>query len=73
MASASQALGDGRGLDPAADPELAEDVGHVRPGGLPADEQALRDLAVRVAPSDEPEHLELARCQSERSGVGDRA
>jgi hypothetical protein len=43
--------------------ELEEDALDVRPDRPASDDQALGDLAVRAAPSDQREHVELARRQ----------
>jgi hypothetical protein len=43
--------------------KLAQDIRHVEIDGAAADEEDLRDLAVRFPISDQPEHLELTRRQ----------
>jgi hypothetical protein len=48
------------GLDAVAQVELAEDARHVRFHGRRADDELGRDLRVREAAGDEPEHLDLA-------------
>ena len=52
-------------LDPAGRVELVEDVGDVDAGRLDADHERLRNLTVRVAADDEPQHLRLARRHAE--------
>jgi hypothetical protein len=62
---------DGGGLDPAADAQLGQDVGHVDARGLCADVQRLRDLGIGPArreqlqdfalPVGEPEPGEFVR------------
>ena len=47
-------------LDPAADAELVEDVGHVHARGLRADEELLGDLSVGPTGRHQREHLEFA-------------
>ena len=49
-----------RGLDAVRDAQLVEDVRHVHAGRLAGYEQALRDLAIRTARSDEAQDLDLA-------------
>ena len=43
--------------------QLAQDVGRVGLDGLDRDEQLRRDLLVRVAAREQPQHLALARRQ----------
>ena len=63
------AVGDGRGFASVGRVELAEDVRDVDAGGLDADHELARDLAVGVAAGDERQDLGLARRQAE--GVGE--
>ena len=52
-------LRDGGGVDPAADAELAQDVGDVDAGGLLRDEELGPDLPIRLAHGDEGEDFSL--------------
>src|ERR1022692_1393692 len=52
--------GEQRGGGAAGDAELRVDVLHVVARGLRRNHQALSDLLVRVAPGQQPEHLDLA-------------
>src|SRR5579859_6702342 len=57
------------------DGELGEDVGDVHAGGLGRDEQLGADLAVGLAPGEQPEHVALAvgqRFGQIRAGRGGR-
>src|SRR5436190_1612432 len=61
----AEAMRDGRGLDPRVHPELSQDVRNVDARGLPADEQAIRDLLVCPAAGHQPEHLFFAWREAE--------
>jgi hypothetical protein len=61
----SEALRDRGRLDPVRRVELPQDVRDVHAGGLHADHERLRDLAVRVTTGDQRKHLGLARSQPE--------
>ena len=52
-------------LQPGGHAELGEDVRHVHAGGLARYEQLLGYLAVREPVGDQPEHLDLARGQTQ--------
>src|SRR5438128_2072381 len=56
--------GEGGGGCPRREPELPEDVGDVAIDGVLAENQPLRDVAIREALRDQLEHLELTRAQS---------
>ena len=58
-------MGDGGGLDAAADAELGEDVGDVHAGRLGADEQFPGDLRVGAPGRDECEDLALTVGEAE--------
>jgi hypothetical protein len=64
-------------LAPVRRAQLLEDVRRVDAGGLDADDECARDLAIGVAAREQDEDVELARRQSElfreaRFFVGDR-
>ena len=59
------AVGDRRGLGPAADVELGEDARDVDAGGLLRHVELLGDLAVRGPRGEQLEHLALARGEAE--------
>src|SRR5438874_1450962 len=67
-----QAVVDGiqRGLRPAREPELAEDVADVRPRRSLGDDERGRDLLVAHALTDEPEDIALALRQRLDLGRG---
>src|ERR1700722_16388150 len=70
------AVGDGGGFGAVGDGELGEDVGDVHAGGLGRDEQLGADLAVGLAPGEQPEHVALAvgqRFGQIRAGGGGRS
>ena len=54
------------GFDAVGGAELAQDVGDVHAGGLPADEQLLTDLAIGSAVDHQAQHLELTPSEPER-------
>ena len=56
--------GEGGGGCPRGEPELPEDVGDVAIDGVLAENQPLRDVAIRAAFRNQGEHLELAWAQS---------
>jgi len=65
LAGDAQPVGDGGGLDAAADTQLGEDVGDVHAGRLGADEQLPGDLRVGAAGRDEHQDLALAVGEAE--------
>src|SRR3954470_15756132 len=51
-------------LRPRPEPELVEDVAHMRRHGAPGDEETARDLGVRQTGGDQPDDVRLRRRQA---------